>query len=62
MKKILANKDYKQVLARPEGFQLHHREITIAYKVISQEMAEELETMPAQEALKLFKDVLLRLV
>jgi len=62
MKKILANEDFKQVHARPEGLDLREREITIAYKVISKEMAEELETMPAQEALRLFKDVLLRLV
>jgi len=62
MKKILVNKDYKQVLSRPEGFDLREREINIAYRVISEEMADELKTMPAQEALKLFKDVLLRLV
>jgi hypothetical protein len=62
MKKIMANEDYKKVLARPERFDLREREITIAYKVISREMAEELKTMPAQEALQLFKDVLLRLV
>jgi hypothetical protein len=62
MKKIMANEDYKKVLTRPERIDLREREITIAYKVISKEMAEELKTMPAQEALKLFKDVLLRLV
>jgi hypothetical protein len=62
MKKIMANKDYQQVLARPEGLDLREREINIAYRVITKEMAEELETMPALEALKLFKDVLLRLV
>jgi hypothetical protein len=62
MKKIMANEDYKKVLTRPERIDLREREITIAYKVISQEMAEELKTMPAQEALKLFKDVLLKLV
>lgn len=58
----MANKDYQQVLARPEGLDLREREINIAYRVITKEMAEELETMPALEALKLFKDVLLRLV
>ncbi len=58
----MANEDYKKVLTRPERIDLREREITIAYKVISKEMAEELKTMPAQEALKLFKDVLLRLV
>jgi len=62
MKKIMANEDYKKVLTRPERIDLREREITIAYKVISREMSEELKTMPAQEALKLFKDVLLRLV
>jgi hypothetical protein len=62
MKKIIGNEDYKQVLNRPKCFDLREREITIAYKVISKEMAEELETMSAQDAIKLFKDVLLRLV
>jgi hypothetical protein len=62
MKKIIGNEDYQEVLKRPKCFDLREREITIAYKVISKEMAEELETMSAQDALKLFKDVLLRLV
>lgn len=58
----MANEDYKKVLSRPEKIDLREREILTAYKVIEQEMAEELKTMPAKEALKLFKDVLLRLV
>jgi hypothetical protein len=62
MKKIMANEDYKKVLTRPESINLREKEILIAYKVISEEMAEELKSMPAHEALKLFKDVLLRLV
>jgi hypothetical protein len=62
MKKIMENEDYKKVLTRHEGIELREREILIAYKVITQEMAEELKTMPAQDALQLFKDVLLRLV
>lgn len=62
MKKIFENEDYKKVLGRPEGLDLREREITIAYKVISKEMAEELKTMPAQDALQLFKDILLRLI
>jgi hypothetical protein len=62
MKKIMANEDYKKVLARPEKIDLREREILTAYKVIEQEMAEELKSMSAQDALKLFKDVLLHLV
>jgi hypothetical protein len=62
MKKIMANEDFKKVLSRPEKIDLREREILIAYRVIEREMAEELETMTAQEALKLFKDVLLRVV
>ena len=62
MKKIMANEDFKKVLTRPEKIDLREREILIAYKVIYQEMAEELKTMSAQDALQLFKDVLLRLV
>lgn len=62
MKKIMANEDFKKVLTRPEKIDLREREILITYKVISQEMAEELKTMSAQDALQLFKDVLLRLV
>ena len=58
----MANEDYKKVLTRPESINLREKEILIAYKVISEEMAEELKTMPAQDALQLFKDVLLRLV
>lgn len=58
----MANEDYKKVLTRPESINLREKEILIAYKVISEEMAEELKSMPAHEALKLFKDVLLRLV
>lgn len=58
----MANEDYKKVLARPEGLDLREREILIAYRVIQKEMAEELESMSAQEALKLFKDVLISLV
>lgn len=58
----MANEDYKKVLARPEGLDLREREILIAYRVIVKEMAEELESMTAQEALKLFKDVLISLV
>lgn len=58
----MANKDFNKVLCRPEGLDLREREITIAYKVIQEEMAEELKTMPAIDALKLFKDVLLHLV
>jgi hypothetical protein len=62
MKKIMANEDYKKVLERPEKIDLREREILTAYKVIEQEMAEELKSMSAHDALKLFKDVLLRLV
>lgn len=62
MEKIIKNQNYQKALTRPEGIEIREREIIIAYKVISQEMAEELKTMPAQEALQLFKDVLLRLV
>lgn len=58
----MANEDYKKVLARPEKIDLREREILIAHKVIEQEMAEELKTMSAQDALKLFKDVLLHFV
>lgn len=58
----MANEDFKKVLSRPEKIDLREREILIAYRVIEREMAEELETMTAQEALKLFKDVLLRVV
>lgn len=58
----MANKDYQQVLARPEGLDLREREIHLAYRVIQKEMQEELESMTAQEALKLFKDVLISLV
>jgi hypothetical protein len=58
----MENEDYKKVLTRNEGIELREREIIIAYKVITEEMAEELKTMPAQDALQLFKDVLLRLV
>lgn len=58
----MANEDYKKVLARPEKIDLREREILTAYKVIEQEMAEELKSMSAQDALKLFKDVLLHLV
>jgi hypothetical protein len=62
MKKILANEDFIQIKSRPENYDLREREITKVYQVIKKEMAEELETMQAQEALRLFKDVLLRLV
>jgi len=62
MKKIMANEDYKKVLSRPERLDLREREILIAYRVVNQEMAEELKSMSAHDALKLFKDVLLRLV
>lgn len=58
----MANEDLKKVLERPESIDLREREILTAYRVINQEMAEELKTMPAQEALQLFKDVLLRLI
>lgn len=58
----MANEDYKKVLARPEGLDLREREILIAYRVIQKEMAEELKLMSAQEAIKLFKDVLISLV
>lgn len=58
----MANEDYKKVLTRPKKIDLREREILTAYKVIEQEMAEELKSMSAQDALKLFKDVLLRLV
>ncbi len=58
----MANEDYKKVLERPEKIDLREREILTAYKVIEQEMAEELKSMSAHDALKLFKDVLLRLV
>ena len=49
-------------MQRPEYGGLRERQIMIAYKVINEELREGLETMPAQEALRLFKDILLRLV
>lgn len=62
MKKVIENENYQKVLNRPEEFEIGHRELMIAYRVLTEEMADELETMPAKEALRLFKDILLRLI
>lgn len=54
--------DFQRELKRPEDGGLTEKHIITAYRVITEEMAEELKTMPASDAIRMYKDLLLRLV
>ena len=54
--------DFQRELKRPEDGGLTEKHIITAYRAITEEKAEELKTMPALDAIRMFKDLLLRLV
>lgn len=54
--------NYERELKRPIDNGITDKQIIIAYRLLTEELREELKTMPAYEALEIYKNLLMRLV